>query len=294
MSETPRILGVHWCADDDVCRVIIPFPAGVSAVNSSGGDLSGVIRRLPLSSITSFLNEHQSDQIRVLISSNEECWFQRPSKEDDPVKDFAAGLHDSLAGAILLEADQGEVVEQFIHSLKDMPPLSVWLRSELLDRFSRQIPQQIPVAYFTEASLAPYLAGDAVRGYADREKAEVAASVLLFFVARRYVSACWVSPAGKQLMDAMRIPFSFAEDLVYLVEQATAIYPWLKGTHDLVAWVGVGEVADDSNREIDEAVKIIRDFHPSLKELPLADGGLGKVVASGAGVDMSPIFQHIK
>lgn len=328
MSEKPRISGVHWYADHGCCRVSESLLTGASKdVHSGGGAIrTSVVKSFfvnSLSTLPSILHQKDIDQVRVVLSSTQECWVQRPEPPEDLLSDGPWDMDYSAMAALLLGTTRDEVVDRFIHPLGNTSPLTIWMRSEFLERLRRQLPQQVPVLFLTEPALAPILCRY-IHDIPESESSNPSDSVLLFVVASTYVSAFWVKPSENRLRDAMRIPFQFAEDVLYLAEQAAGLYPWLKGMHDRSVWIGSGfdgadlvegmysGIDDGTGREsansgtegsradrvMETAVACLREFQPALEELllpeRLRESGLAGVAASLHEDEILAGFEHVK
>jgi hypothetical protein len=240
MSESPRILGVSFISEDSVCGAIYtptatgesPSLASRTSAESDQQNIHGleIYPELTAEQLPSFCTEHQIDEIRVLMSSAQECWVQIPEITGPDLQ------KDSLYTiALLLDLNRSAVVEQTVHPLGGGSPLSILMRSELLERCRRRLPQSIPHDFFTEAAVIPFAS---MLGSKKNETGREAQQVVMV-VSDRHASAFLVNlDTGKRgevlgevrgavLEDAVRIPFEHLQDLPYLVRNVVEYYPWL-------------------------------------------------------------------
>ena len=232
MSESPRILGVSFISEDSVCGAIYtpratgesPSLASRTSAESDQQNIHGleIYPELTAEQLPSFCTEHQIDEIRVLMSSSQECWVQIPEIEaPDLQKEHLSTI------ALLLDLNRSAVVEQTIHPLGGGSPLTILMRSELLERCRRRLPQTIPHDFFTEAAVIPFAS---MLGSKKNETGHEAQLVMMV-VSDRHVSAFLVElDSGKRgavLEDAVRIPFEHLQDLPFLIRNIVEYYPWL-------------------------------------------------------------------
>lgn len=226
MSESPRILGLSLFHEDHACGAVF---------NPDDGGKVDIFSSLPVAELSTFCSEHYINEIRVLLSSPRECWVQIPE-----ITSTELHPNEALTISLLLDITQNAVVEQFIHPLGSMCPLSILIRSTHIDRYRKVLPQTIPHDFFTEASVAPLLGNTQSGG-----------NRVILYLTPDHLSAFFVGrdsagkdsgptvtdsegsdeagsdPKASNLLDAVRIPFEEVTDLSYLVRDASKQYPWL-------------------------------------------------------------------